>query len=112
MSSPDEGHTPPSSANSSGFKIPESKDGFFGYNEKMNLEQIHVNVLTNRRGSDAGSDVGNLNPVSITNSIYEEGEEDERQRKQLLGEAHITGMLFFYDHYPCFLPPSRTNCQR
>ena len=69
--------------------------------------QIHEKVLTNRRGSDAHSDAGNLNAVSIARSIYEEGE-DDRQREQL-GETSI-GKLFLV-HYPAVLPSVRTNCQ-
>jgi len=107
MYSSDEGQTPPSA--SSSFKIPEPKDGFFGYNEKMNLKQIHAKVLTNRRGSDADIDTWNLNPISIANSVVE----DERQHDQLLGDAHVSGK-FFYDYYlGCrSLPLFRTNYQR
>ncbi|TFK18029.1 AMP deaminase [Coprinopsis marcescibilis] len=83
---------PPPMASATGFHtglhIPESQDGFFGYQEERSLQQIEEKWLLHRRGSDAGhSEVGSVKPSAGPNSVagdpFYDDEEEQPGREKL-----------------------------
>ncbi|KJA23236.1 hypothetical protein HYPSUDRAFT_40051 [Hypholoma sublateritium FD-334 SS-4] len=96
MQSPSTPDTPAISTSSSGLHIPESKDGFFGYQEEKSLKQIEEKYWVHRRTSESHSEGGGFKPQSLQGSVagdpFLEEEEEDRQ-KHFTAEAHATEQI-------------------
>ncbi|KIP10182.1 hypothetical protein PHLGIDRAFT_101508 [Phlebiopsis gigantea 11061_1 CR5-6] len=57
--------TPPTPPTPSSIRIPETKDGFFGYSDERTLHQLEEKKYAHRRGSDATTA---SRPITITHS--------------------------------------------
>ncbi|KAF9485750.1 AMP deaminase [Pholiota conissans] len=87
-------HTVGVSASSSGLHIPESRDGFFGYQEEKSLKQIEEKYWAHRRGSEVNSEAGSFKPLSSQQgSVLGDAFHDEEDEKQFTAEAHATEQI-------------------
>ncbi|PPQ68832.1 hypothetical protein CVT25_008880 [Psilocybe cyanescens] len=89
-------NTPPMGSSVSGIlRIPESKDGYFGYSEEKSLQHIEEKYWAHRRGSDAPSEASHK-PISLQGhpiiDVFHV-EEEQDNHKQLTGEAHAAEVI-------------------
>ncbi|RDB14545.1 AMP deaminase [Hypsizygus marmoreus] len=77
---------PNSSGETSGFVIPEAKDGFFGYSEEKSLQHIEEKYWAHRRGSDAPSDASFAGSFKLTPLHPNVPEEQPTSSKAMIDE--------------------------
>ncbi|KII90921.1 hypothetical protein PLICRDRAFT_697351 [Plicaturopsis crispa FD-325 SS-3] len=73
-----------------GLSIPETRDGFFGYNDEKNLQHIEEKYWANRRGSAAASDA--VKPVSIIGSPRLVPDTTSDAGSSYAGSFHLSGL--------------------
>ncbi|OBZ71180.1 AMP deaminase [Grifola frondosa] len=89
--------SPESDDSTLGVRIPEAKDGFFGYNEEKHLHHIEEKLLAHRRGSDATSA---SRPVSALNSPHLAAQPPADSGSAFVGSFKLSAI-----HEPVILKP-------